>query len=74
MIEKIEKICNEVCERINVRAEMAYANDVEKVYVAKINAIGGYKGLTARQRRLLMEVSKDEVSSKLRYKLWDKIW
>lgn len=70
----VNKIVNKICSEIETRVEMAYANDVEKVYVAKVADFGGYSKMTKKDRRLAMETAKDEVAEKLRYKIWAAIW
>jgi len=67
-------VINKICDEIEVRVEMAYANDVEKVYVAKVADFGGYDKMTKKDRRLAMETAKDEVATRLKYRLWSIIW
>lgn len=67
-------VINKICDEIEVRVEMAYANDVEKVYVAKVADFGGYDKMTKKDRKLVMETAKDEVAQKFKYKLWSIIW
>ena len=70
----VNEIVNKICSEIETRVEMAYANDVEKVYVAKVADFGGYSKMTKKDRRLAMETAKDEVAEKLKYKIWAAIW
>ena len=70
----MRNVVEEICDVIEVNVEMAYANDVEKVYVKKIADFGGYECMTPKQRRLVMETCKDEVAQRLKYKIWSMIW
>ena len=70
----VNEIVNKICGEIETRVEMAYANDVEKVYVAKVADFGGYDKMTKKDRKLVMQTAKDEVAEKLRYKIWAAIW
>ena len=70
----VNEVINKIGYTIENIVETKYANDVERVYVAKIADYGGYDNLTTNERRMLMSLAKDEVALRLKYRLWAAIW